>query len=671
MKKYFTVSFQYSETTYCTNIAHSESVEAVENEYSKYQWYKISEATEAEVEAAKRKGMPVIEIESKKEDSKMGTYSINQELNGIEIKFDSKPDEATLDALKGSGFRWHRAKKVWYAKQTAERLELAQRLTDGQPAPAAKAAKVEKINLDNLGSNRPASLWGADLAKAIRDDLKKRGVSGVTVRSRRVTHDTGITVTIKASEADFVSIEEMKLRRTFTEVERQAFTHGAFCGERWIYSGEWDRMTAEERESAYDAHIRYYANRVEVNEYHLINCRNDYHNITSAFYEKICAVFRIANQWNWDRSDSMTDYFDVGYYLDIDVKVPEDFTAREEMTAEEREAYEAEIAAEEARKEAEFQAWQAEQEEARKRAEEARKEHEKARAIVDAETTVTDLEPEEYLYITNLHGGAGKEANLEELNETLESCHYLTEDAVITRRVNMTEEAYASFCKMFLDDFEWLRDMGGTGSEDVRLEGVKNMYQLNTEQRESIKWYICNAVAVYVGEELRLVCDPQGHSYSRYTYRPTQDSQITKADPITKAQEEESKTKPEFYFPEPVTEQAKNITPGEQITVYQGDGWMLNTIYAGCGTVAAVTEGTWAQYNGVKIIFTSGKSVFIRDNKDCLIYKGIKPALPASVTQKRINDHMSELFNCDKLLPNTLAYYAERGERPLLDTMQR
>ena len=601
-----------------------------------------------------------------------GIINFNQELNGIEISFDSKPDAETLEALKASGYRWHRVKKVWYAKQTAERIALAQSLTDGQPATiAAKAAKVEQINLENLGNNRPASLYGAELAKAIREDMKRRGVSGVTVRARRVTHDTGITVTVKATEADFASIEEMKSRRPYSEIVRRAFTHGAFCGERWIYSAEWDKMTAEERERAYDGHIRYYASRVEVNEHHLEGCRNDYSNITTAFYNKLVAIYKIANQWNWNKSDPMSDYFDIGYFLDIEVKTPEGFTPREEMTAEERTAYEAEIAAEEARKEAEFVAWQKEQEEAKKRAEEARKEHEKQRAIIDNGTTVIDLEPEEYLYITNLHGGAGKEATLEELNETLESAHYLTEDAVITRRVIMTEEAYAAFCKMFLDDFEWLRDMGGTGSEDVRLEAVKNIWELNTEQRESIKFYICNAVAVNVGHELRLVCDPQGYSYSRYTFRPTADSQITKASQTTEAQKEESKTKPEFYFPAPVTEQAQNITTGEQITIYQCDGWILNSIYAGAGTVAEVTEGKYAQYNGVKIIFTNGKSIFIRDGKSCLIYRGIKPALPDSITSRRINDHMTELYNYDKLLPNTYTYYKERGELPILDTMQR
>lgn len=73
MKKYFNVSFQYSESVYCANIAHAESAEAVEAHYSeKYEWCKVSEATAADVEEAQRRGKPIIEIETaqKKHESK-------------------------------------------------------------------------------------------------------------------------------------------------------------------------------------------------------------------------------------------------------------------------------------------------------------------------------------------------------------------------------------------------------------------------------------------------------------------------------------------------------------------------------------------------------------------------------------------------------------------------
>ena len=66
MKKYYKVSFQYSESVYCANIAHAETAADVEAHYSKYAWYSVKEAAAYEVEEATRKGMPIIEIEPAK-----------------------------------------------------------------------------------------------------------------------------------------------------------------------------------------------------------------------------------------------------------------------------------------------------------------------------------------------------------------------------------------------------------------------------------------------------------------------------------------------------------------------------------------------------------------------------------------------------------------------------
>ena len=58
----YRVSFQYSETTYCSNIAKALNRQDVENYYSEYPWYHIQEATESDLSEAARKGMPVIVI---------------------------------------------------------------------------------------------------------------------------------------------------------------------------------------------------------------------------------------------------------------------------------------------------------------------------------------------------------------------------------------------------------------------------------------------------------------------------------------------------------------------------------------------------------------------------------------------------------------------------------
>ena len=62
MKKYYKVSFKYSENVFCSNIAHADSMEAVEAHYSKYPWFNVDDCLDYELESAKRKGMPIVEI---------------------------------------------------------------------------------------------------------------------------------------------------------------------------------------------------------------------------------------------------------------------------------------------------------------------------------------------------------------------------------------------------------------------------------------------------------------------------------------------------------------------------------------------------------------------------------------------------------------------------------
>ena len=48
----------------------------------------------------------------------MASLVFNHELNGIELYFDKKPLQTIIDSLKNAGFRWHKLKNCWYAKQS-------------------------------------------------------------------------------------------------------------------------------------------------------------------------------------------------------------------------------------------------------------------------------------------------------------------------------------------------------------------------------------------------------------------------------------------------------------------------------------------------------------------------------------------------------------------------
>lgn len=611
----------------------------------------------------------------------MTQINFNHELNGIEISFENKPEAATIEVLKSNGFRWHKVKKLWYAKNTAERLALAESLTDGQqiPAPVKESTPAPVYNLENLGANKPNCYGGAELSKAIREELKRRGVKNCTVKVSNYDH---IYITWKASADDFASLEEAANRCNIWDLFRYS---RVYKDGREIYETEYNEMTDEEKTAALRETVSRDINRfsnVYAGTWHeLRNDRNYYNELSAKGYKTLSAIIAIGNQWNYDNSDSMTDYFEVGYILDIDIVKPDNFEIREEMTDAERKAYEEEQDAkrkelEEADRKAEEERKQAKEEAKKRKAWE-----EEARARITNNIEVVDLAEAENLYITDLHSGCGKECGLDEVHESIAERSASFEDAEITRKIIFTNKAaFTDFCNMFLYDFDFLEGKGGSGTVDARLLENMNLYSLNTAQRESVKFYICNAIAVYFDNKLQFVIDPEGHTYARYILVPTDSTEIKNAAEELQKQEEESKEKPAFYFPETVEKQAEALHIGQQITIYQCDGWILSSINGGAGTVTGFYIGDYAQYKNVlyiELIDKRGRitKTHIRNDKECLIYEGIKPALPESVTCREIRTGtgytMKEMFNYNELIPNTYNYYKSIGETPIIDTWQR
>lgn len=599
----------------------------------------------------------------------MANIKINNELNGIEISFDSKPEAAVISSLKENGFRWSPKNKLWYAKQTAERMAYAESIGTVTESTAAPAADL--YNLDNLGARKIESYYCTDLSKVIREELKNRGVKGCTVRGTTATYTPSITVTIKATAEDMASMEEATERYEKAQFDFDLSNHGLYCGDRWIYSNEYETMTEEEKEAAYYKYIAYQIKKCnEFCEYH--HDRNkDLWMLTTSFYKKCEAAFMIANQFNWNNSDSMTDYFDIGYFLDIDIKVAEGTEPRATMTEAEKAAYIEEKAQEEADHAAWLEAYEKEQEERKAEAEKYNNWVKESENLIYNNIVIEDLEEAEQLYIKGLKEGHGKECNKKELEE---NAGEPTKEALITRKIIFTDsEALNRFNELYLHDFDFIAGKGGTASEDERLKDDNTYFKLTPEQRESIKFYCTNCIAIYFNNELQLVIDPEGYNYSRYTFL-VDEATITEAAPELEKQRTASNDKEKFYFPEPVEQQAKKLTIGEPITIYQCDGWILESIYAGSGTVTGYTCGTYAQYKGVYIDLISGKKqkrVFIRDGKACLIYKGIKCRLPDSITREQVSENMYHLYNYSLLIPNTYNYYKELGEDPIIDTWQR
>lgn len=250
------------------------------------------------------------------------TFTRNAEHHGIEVSFPGRPDGETLSALKSAGFRWHNVRRVWYARENAERLALAERITGGaDPAPEITAAPVKTAptpsDLESIrqryageitrdGSGRYAGftgelgrgLYGQDLKKAILSALKENGFRA-TARAGRGSGSLTFTVKVPA---EYIIPEEDYIREE---------TAGAYVRGLYWYTtpdgGSIHRDYLPEDETERRAILEATARSAYETSYKTGGTEH----VRPAFVD---AVKAIVNAFNADHSDTMSDYFDRHFY---------------------------------------------------------------------------------------------------------------------------------------------------------------------------------------------------------------------------------------------------------------------------------------------------------------------------------------------------------------------
>lgn len=102
------------------NVVEVKKTETIEK------WEKIRKSAKSNTDKKEETNKSTLEKEN--------TINIiyNEEKNGIELSFGTKPEKEALEALKENGFRWHKIKKVWYTKDTAERRNFINTLVPGE-----------------------------------------------------------------------------------------------------------------------------------------------------------------------------------------------------------------------------------------------------------------------------------------------------------------------------------------------------------------------------------------------------------------------------------------------------------------------------------------------------------------------------------------------------------
>ncbi len=412
------------------------------------------------------------------------TANYNAELNGIELKFDTKPSETILNLLRSAGYRWHNVKKIWYAKQNERAIKAAEQITQDENGIISDAPIAKKENgYKSLYERLKFTIGTADKSKY---NYKYVG-----------SNYTGLTVKDTA-----VMIRKI-LKENLPEV-------------KFSVTSDHHSIEINIKASPYDnKHLKYESSR-DPAEYRAYDAE---HNKEIEAIKDYCSA--LLESYNYDDSDSMTDYFDVHFYKNIYVDRDYIQTEQTEEIKNDIENFrQALINAEceaEAEKEKEYQ----------KRIEEAEKQREESLkyAKIAAEhkeyilnnVSFTDLTDEsQYMIFNSQFARLNKNQRLSDYIEEIQSGEYNNEDIKITREVHFNDvTALNYFNEMFLTDFDFISGTGGSSTDDPRVNSMLDYNHMTEEERQTVKFYRMG-IAVYLNNKLQYVIDSQGYNYARY-----------------------------------------------------------------------------------------------------------------------------------------------------------
>ena len=405
----------------------------------------------------------------------MLNITLNTEKNGIELRFNSKPSAEILTKIKENGYHWSNKKKIWYAKQKENTITIANEIAEaiGTFTPAEKS-KQEKV--------KSYDLWALTRTESIENHFEKYHIydnKEITARIRK------------------------HLKERFPMCKWSVTKNG--------YNSIYVRLLASPfviDSEALKAIVHY--------------------------------AYIFAQSFNYDNSDSMADYFDVNFYgvYESDIVSSYRYEQLESNMTEhniEQEFINKKAVFEEEereREEREFQKRMAQMEVEREveRAETAKRKAERQRRheIIESGAMVQDAN---YFVLGCDTTNTRKEDTIKGYTDNCggeyEIKHH-RENCKVARNIYFDSATYEMFANQLLDDYSFLAGMGGSATDDNRVNCDEDYQRMSKEERETVEWYNNKCVAIYCDNVLKLVINPEGYNYARYVYFVDKESSIVK-----------------------------------------------------------------------------------------------------------------------------------------------
>lgn len=384
---------------------------------------------------------------------------INEELNGIELYFDNKPGNETLTHLKSNGFRYSGFKKCWWSKRTNESLEVANDITKNKITYIETADRNEKVkkndfNLWNATQWEPFEVNKEQDVKLISKEIKKH----LTQRF------PGFKFSVRTGGNNMYSSINIEIKKT-----------------------------PYEKKSVYLSAVREYCETVLNHYRHCYSAADAYTDYAGSynFYGNVSI------DWEYKQTEPTED-------IKTDCEM---YDLKSEEKANE----------EKLKKDAEFKQYLEEQERRNKEYQRTQLEESEKVEEITSSIEIKELDEEQQYFVMNSQfANFNKNCTLTEYKNEVEKGDYSNEDVKITKEIHFNNaDAYENFGNMLMTNFDFLKETGGSFTEDKRINSYLDYDMMDELEKRTVKWFR-KGVAVYSDGKLMFVVDAQGYSYARY-----------------------------------------------------------------------------------------------------------------------------------------------------------
>jgi len=421
---------------------------------------------------------------------------LNDKLKGVEIYFDGKPSQTIIDGLKSNGFRYHGGKVCWYAKQSEKPLAEAQKHIAEQ---GAEQSQVKSLTLV------------APTTKEQKQNEVKNNI--ILPLWNRVQFVEG---SVLSNRFKYVGSNYTGLSTKETAAEVRKLLKGQFPEVKFSIISDHNHISITIKQSPYTYSTLKYSAGLQPYEYRNHETENNKELTAIKSYCK-----SLLNSYNYDDSDSQSDYFNTHFY--DSVSIDSDYIQTEQTEEQKadilnfRNKLIQKTQAEEERKEIQYQEHLAQRELDKISYEASAKKEAEQVQIINANISITNLAGEQqYFVIGSQFAHLNKNNTLDQYKEEVEKGEFDLQNVKITKEIHFqTEKALSYFSNMLLNDFDFLSETGGSYTDDVRINSMTDYNNMTEEERETVVFNLYG-VGIYYNNELKFVVDAQGHSYARY-----------------------------------------------------------------------------------------------------------------------------------------------------------